>query len=72
MRLLMKFNLILIILFGAGMALISQLAYGFLMQNARSQVLQQAQLMVESARAMRDYTTEELEPLLVETPLGPT
>lgn len=72
MKLLMKFNLILIVLFGAGMALISQLAYGFLMQNARSQVLQQAQLMVESARAMRDYTTEELEPLLVENPEAQT
>jgi HAMP domain-containing protein len=67
-KLLAKFNLILVLLFGSGMLLISRLAYDFLMQNARAQVLQQAQLMVESARAMRDYTGEELEPLLVDTP----
>jgi HAMP domain-containing protein len=71
-RLLTKFNLILIVLFGAGMALISHLAYGFLMHSARNQVLQQAQLMVESARANRDYTEEELEPLLLENPEAQT
>ena len=68
MKLLTKFNLILIVLFGSGMLLISRLAYDFLKQNARAQVLQQAQLMVESARAMRDYTGEELEPLLMGSP----
>ena len=68
MKLLTKFNLILVVLFGSGMALISRLAYDFLMQDARAQVLQQAQLMVESARATRDYTAEELEPLLVDVP----
>jgi len=67
-KLLAKFNLILILLFGSGMALISRLAYDFLKQNARAQVQQQAQLMMESARAMRDYTSEELEPLLVDVP----
>jgi len=55
-------------LFGSGMAVVSRLAHDFLSQNARAQVLQQAQLMVESARAMRDYTGEELEPLLVDSP----
>src|SRR5438270_9829091 len=34
------------------------------MDNARSQVVQQAQLMMESAKATRDYTSEELKPLL--------
>jgi HAMP domain-containing protein len=66
-KLLAKFNLILVLLFGSGMLLISRLAYDFLKQNARAQVLQQAQLMVESARAMRDYTGEELEPLLLDS-----
>ena len=64
MKLLLKFNLILVLLFGSGMLLISRLAYDFLMQNARAHVLQQAQLMAQSAQAMRDYTSEELEPLL--------
>ncbi|HTQ85692.1 MAG TPA: DUF3365 domain-containing protein [Candidatus Solibacter sp.] len=64
MKLLLKFNLIMVLLFGSGMLLISRLAYNFLMQNARAHVLQQAQLMAQSAQAMRDYTAEELEPLL--------
>jgi protein-histidine pros-kinase len=63
-KLLLKFNLIMVLLFGSGMLLISRLAYNFLMQDARSHVLQQAQLMAQSAQAMRDYTAEELEPLL--------
>jgi len=67
-KLLTKFNLILVLLFGSGMLLVSRLAYDFLKQGARRQVLQQAQLMMESARAMRDYTSEELEPLLVDSP----
>src|SRR5271155_2446335 len=53
-----------VLLFGSGMALISRLAYNFLMQNARAHVLEQAQLMAQSAQAMRDYTADELEPLL--------
>jgi HAMP domain-containing protein len=67
-KLLTKFNLILVLLFGSGMLLISRLAYDFLMQDARAQVLQQAKLMVESAQATRDYTSDELESLLVDTP----
>jgi len=63
-KLLLKFNLIMVLLFGSGMLLISRLAYNFLMQNARAHVLQQAQLMAQSAQAMRDYTAGELEPLL--------
>jgi HAMP domain-containing protein len=64
LRLLAKFNLILLVLFAIVLALLSHFAYQFLMDNARQQVLQQAELMVESARATRDYTEEELDPLL--------
>jgi protein-histidine pros-kinase len=59
-----KFNVILLVLFGAGSFLISQLAYSFLMSNARNQVLQQAELMLASAKAVREYTSSNLEPLL--------
>lgn len=65
MKILAKFNLIIILLFGAGLFLVSRLAYDFLMDNARSQVLKQAELMMASARSTRDYTSEELKPLLV-------
>lgn len=64
MKLLLKFNLIFVILAGTGLAVVAHVAYSFLMENAKAQVVQQAQLMMESARATRDYTSEELKPLL--------
>ncbi|HXZ81186.1 MAG TPA: DUF3365 domain-containing protein [Terriglobales bacterium] len=68
MKLVAKFNLILVILFGVGLAVIAYMSYSFLMSNARDQVLQQAQLMVESASSTREYTAQELTPLLEENP----
>ena len=68
MKILAKFNLILLVLFGAGMYVVARLAYDFLEQNARAQVLKQAQMMVESAGATREYTEAEIEPLLVDHP----
>ena len=68
MRLLAKFNLILLVLFGAGTLLISQLAYSFLIQNARREVMQEAELMMASARSVRDYTAQDLKPLLEQNP----
>ncbi len=64
MKLLLKFNLIFVVLAGIGLAIVAKISYSFLMENARSQVVQQAKLMMESARATRDYTSEELKPLL--------
>src|ERR1700720_785839 len=63
MKLMSKFNLILLVLFGAGGFAISQLALSFLINNARSQVLQKAELMMASAKAVRDYTSSNIEPL---------
>ncbi len=64
MKLLLKFNLIFLLLAGTGLAIVAHVAYRFLMENAKTQVVQQAQLMMESARATRDYTSDELKPLL--------
>jgi HAMP domain-containing protein len=64
LKLLLKFNLIFLLLAGTGLAIVAHVAYRFLMENAKTQVVQQAQLMMESARATRDYTSEELKPLL--------
>ena len=58
----------LIVLFGIGLLLVSQLSRRFLENNAREQIIQQARLMVSSARSTRDYTEEELDPLLEKTP----
>jgi len=66
MRLLLKFNLILILVFGSGMAAAGYFARNFLQQSAHDQVLQQARLMMGSAGAMRTYTTKQVGPLLQE------
>lgn len=66
MRLLLKFNLILIVVFGAGAAAAGYFARSFLQQTAHDQVLQQARLMMGSAGAMRTYTTKQVGPLLQE------
>ncbi len=64
MKLLLKFNLILIVLVAVGLIVVSYVARSFLVENAKAQVLQQAELMMESASSTRQYTTEELKPLL--------
>lgn len=68
LKLLAKFNLVLILVFGLGMLLISHYAYTFLMSNARQQVLEQAQLMAASASATMDYTAAQVSPVLAQTP----
>ena len=68
MKLLAKLNLVLVLVFSLGMFLISPYARNFLMEDARQQVLQQAQLMAASASATKDYTDQEVSPLLEQTP----
>jgi HAMP domain-containing protein len=68
MKLLTKFNLLLLVLFGTGGLVISQIIFSFLMSNARREVLQEAKLMMASARSVRDYTSSELGPLLEQNP----
>jgi protein-histidine pros-kinase len=67
MKLLTKFNLVLVLVFGVGMLLISHYAYVFLMKNAQQQVLQQAELMAASASATKDYTVDQVSPILEKT-----
>jgi protein-histidine pros-kinase len=68
MKLLAKFNLILLVIFGAGGFLISQLAYSYLMGNARGEVLKEEQLMMDSAKSVRDYIDHNISPLLEKNP----
>jgi HAMP domain-containing protein len=68
MKLLAKFNLLLIVVFGLGLALIAVNARSFLMDDAKKEVLSQAELMAASSRATRDYTEEEISPVLEATP----
>jgi protein-histidine pros-kinase len=68
MKLLTKFNLILLAIFGAGGLVIALVAYSFLVGNARREVLAEAQLMMASAMSVRDYTSTDLSPLLEQNP----
>jgi len=68
MKLLTKFNLVLLVFFGACGLVVAHLAYQFLMRNARDQVLQQAELMMAGAKSTRDYTSEQIKPLLLKNP----
>jgi methyl-accepting chemotaxis protein len=68
LKLLTKFNLIVVAVFTLGGGTISLVTYNFLLQNARREVLDQARLMMASSRAMRDYTETDLKPLLEQTP----
>jgi HAMP domain-containing protein len=68
LKLLTKFNLVLIAVFGVGMLLISHFAYDFLMADARQQVLKQAELLAAAASATKDYTDQHVSPILEKTP----
>lgn len=64
MRLLLKFSVIFVLVFGTGLAIAGLVSYQFLQENARAQVVQQARLMMETMRSARDYTTQQIKPLL--------
>lgn len=66
MRLLAKFSLIFLVVFGLGLSASAWLFYGLLQRNAREQVLHQAQIMMETALAMRNYTTEQVRPVIAD------
>jgi HAMP domain-containing protein len=67
MKLLLKFNILLVTLVAIALGIVASVAHSFLIDNARDQVLQQAQLMMSSASSTRKYTTDELKPLLLKT-----
>jgi HAMP domain-containing protein len=68
MKLLTKFNLILVVVFGIGGLIISQVISSFLLSNARREVLKDAELMMASAKAVREYTSSDVKPLLEQNP----
>src|ERR1035438_10032274 len=64
MKLVAKFSLVFVIVFGIGFAAAAYLAHGFLQKNATDEVIQNARLMMQTALAMRNYTTRQIAPLL--------
>ena len=65
MKLLAKFNLVLLAIFAVGIVTTGVLMHQVLQKNARDEVLQRAGLMMDAALAMRSYTIHEIKPLLV-------
>jgi len=63
-KLLLKFNLIFVLVFGAGLAVSGYVANEFLQRGARAQVVHQVRLMMQTALAARTYTTSQIKPLL--------
>jgi HAMP domain-containing protein len=61
-----KFNLVMLAALLVGLALAAALSWRIVQQNARREVLQEAALMMAEASAVRDYTTNEIGPLLTE------
>jgi protein-histidine pros-kinase len=65
MKLLAKFNLIVGLVLGAGLAVAAAVSHQFLQTGAREEVLRQARLMIQAMQSARDYTTKQVKPLLV-------
>jgi HAMP domain-containing protein len=64
MKLLLKFNLVLIVLFAIGIAATAVISRDLLQRNARDEVYANAKLLIDSALAVRQYTSTNIAPLL--------
>ena len=66
MRLWFKFNLVMVTAFVIGLLIAGTFARKIAEDTARTQVLQEASLLLQQATAVRGYTANELAPLLAE------
>ncbi|MFZ3324055.1 MAG: DUF3365 domain-containing protein [Usitatibacter sp.] len=64
MGLRLKFNIVLTLVFAAGMAVSAFVSYELLQNNAKQEVLRNAGLMMEASLAIRGYTVKEVKPHL--------
>jgi len=64
MKLLLKVNFVMIVVFLIGLAASYNVADRLLQQNARSEIQDNARIMMESALAVRIYTSKQINPLL--------
>jgi len=64
MRLVLKFNLVILLVFGLGFGAAAWFSRELLQRSAREDVLQDARLIMESALASRKYTSSQIAPLL--------
>jgi HAMP domain-containing protein len=64
MKLLLKFNLVLLLIFVIGFVATGYITRVVLQRNAKQEVLENARIMMEAALAVRSYTSTEINPLL--------
>ena len=64
MKLLLKFNLVLTILFAIAIAATAWISRDLLQRNARDEIYEHAKLLIDGALAVRDYTSTHIAPLL--------
>ena len=62
MGLRLKFNLVLLCVFVAGLSISGYVSYTLLQKNAREEVQRNGGLMMETALAIRGYTTTQIQP----------
>jgi HAMP domain-containing protein len=64
MKLLVKFNLVLFLVFAVGLLVTGYVGNRILQQNAKAEIMENARIMMEAAMAVRTYTATEIKPLL--------
>src|SRR6201987_4412419 len=64
MKLLMKINLGLLVVFAIGFATTGYVCNRLLQNNARAEIVENARIMMEAALAVRTYTATQIKPLL--------
>ncbi len=64
MKLLLKFNLVFLLIFAAGIAATGRVSWTLLERNAREEIAESARLLMDTALAARTYTSTQIGPLL--------
>ena len=64
MKLLLKFNLVFLLVFGIGTAASAWLSLNLLERNARAEIAAHARLLMDTSLAARSYTSTQIHPLL--------
>ena len=64
MKLLLKFNLVFLLVFGIGTAASAWLSLNLLERNARAEIAAHARLLMDTSLAARSYTSTQINPLL--------
>jgi HAMP domain-containing protein len=64
MKLLLKINVVLCIVFAVGLVTAGYVCNRLLRQNAKAEIMENARIMIEAAVAVRTYTATQIKPLL--------